>query len=109
MVGKKLGRRLAALGAAPLLERGLGDDRHPSGYEASLDPWLQAMWPVLRNHFPLPDGVSEVGIHSLIDQSLIEQSAVSRVEAVEQQTYPYTRGRSCACPCSQRQVMLGPG
>ena len=80
VVGKKLDRRLAALGAAPLLERGLGDDRHPSGYEASLDPWLQALWPALRSHYPLPDGISEVGIHSLIDQSLIEQSAVSEWE-----------------------------
>lgn len=35
--------------------------QHPSGYEASLDPWLQQLWAVLRTHNPLPQGVSEVG------------------------------------------------
>lgn len=35
--------------------------QHPSGYEASLDPWLQQLWAVLRAHNPLPPGVSEVG------------------------------------------------
>lgn len=35
--------------------------QHPSGYEASLDPWLQQLWKVLRTHNPLPTGVEEVG------------------------------------------------
>jgi len=60
VVAKKLDRRLAALGAGALLGRGLGDDQHPSGYEAALDPWLRALWPALRARFPLPPGASEV-------------------------------------------------
>ncbi|WIA13190.1 hypothetical protein OEZ85_006782 [Tetradesmus obliquus] len=59
VAAKKLDRRLAALGAEPLLERGLGDDQHPSGYEASLDPWLQQLWAVLRQRCPLPPGVQQ--------------------------------------------------
>lgn len=31
-VAKKLDRRLLDLGATPIIQRGLGDDQHPSGY-----------------------------------------------------------------------------
>jgi hypothetical protein len=34
--------------------------QHPSGYEASLDPWLQQLWAVLRQRCPLPPGVTQV-------------------------------------------------
>eukprot|EP00850_Spirogloea_muscicola_P001508 SM000005S17305 [mRNA] locus=s5:1289373:1296436:+ [translate_table: standard] len=44
VVAKKLDRRLQDLGATPMVSRGLGDDQHPSGYEAALDPWLAALW-----------------------------------------------------------------
>lgn len=44
VVAKKLDRRLLDLGARPLMPRGLGDEQHPSGYEAVLDPWLDALW-----------------------------------------------------------------
>ncbi|KAL5974498.1 multidrug-resistance type transporter [Asimina triloba] len=37
---KKLDKRLADLGASPIIERGLGDDQHPSGYKIIL-PSLQ--------------------------------------------------------------------
>lgn len=60
VVAKKLDRRLAALGASPLLERGLGDDQHRGGYEAALDPWLARLWTTLRALMPLPSGVCEV-------------------------------------------------
>ncbi|KAG2446563.1 hypothetical protein HYH02_008550 [Chlamydomonas schloesseri] len=59
VMAKKLDRRLAGLGATCLLERGLGDDQHPSGYEAALDPWLARLWPALRAVSPLPAGVPE--------------------------------------------------
>lgn len=42
-----------------LLQVGLGDDQHRSGYEAALDPWLAQLWPALRAAFPLPAGLSE--------------------------------------------------
>ena len=44
VVAKKLDRRLAGLGALEILPRGLGDDQHPWGYEAALDPWMQELW-----------------------------------------------------------------
>ena len=60
MVALKLAQRLKALGARSLVSHGLGDDAHPTGYEAALDPWLAALWPALRARFPLPPGVTEV-------------------------------------------------
>ncbi len=59
-VAKKLDRRLTALGASVVSERGLGDDQHPNGYEAALDPWLQKLWSQLRAKYPLQLGLSEV-------------------------------------------------
>ena len=59
-MAKKLDRRLAALGATPAVERGMGDDQHPSGYEAALDPWLALLWASLRRLRPLPPGATEV-------------------------------------------------
>eukprot|EP00198_Chlamydomonas_reinhardtii_P004798 XP_001694134.1 NADPH-dependent flavin reductase [Chlamydomonas reinhardtii] len=59
VMAKKLDRRLEGLGARALLERGLGDDQHPSGFEAALDPWLTRLWPALRVVSPLPAGVPE--------------------------------------------------
>ncbi|KAI0497053.1 hypothetical protein KFK09_023381 [Dendrobium nobile] len=46
---KKLDKRIIDLGAKPVIERGLGDDQHSSGYEGSLDPWLVSLWNKL-NH-----------------------------------------------------------
>jgi sulfite reductase alpha subunit-like flavoprotein len=60
VVAKKLDRRLQLLGASALLERGLGDDQHASGYEAALDPWLLALWPALRGALPLAAGTQQV-------------------------------------------------
>ena len=59
-MAKKLDRRLAALGAAVVCERGLGDDQHPNGYEAALDPWLRKLWAQLRLVYLLQQGLSEV-------------------------------------------------
>ncbi|KAL0374908.1 UNVERIFIED_CONTAM: NADPH-dependent diflavin oxidoreductase 1 [Sesamum radiatum] len=57
-VAKKLDKRLSDLGAAAIIERGLGDDQHPSGYEGALDPWMYALWNMLyqKNHKLLPNG-----------------------------------------------------
>ena len=43
VAAKRLHRRLLALGARELLDLGLGDDQHPTGYEATLDPWLERL------------------------------------------------------------------
>ena len=48
VMAKKLFRRLESLGAHPLAPLGLGDDQHPAGYEATLDPWVLGMWPAAR-------------------------------------------------------------
>ncbi|KAK9089930.1 hypothetical protein Scep_029012 [Stephania cephalantha] len=49
---KKLDKRLLDLGAKPIIERCLGDDQHPSGYEAALDPWLSSLWSALNQVNP---------------------------------------------------------
>ncbi|CAK7332257.1 unnamed protein product [Dovyalis caffra] len=57
-VAKKLDRRLSDLGAAAVVERGLGDDQHPSGYEGALDPWMSSLWNMLYQINPkfFPNG-----------------------------------------------------
>ena len=45
VVAKKLAKRLCNLGARPILDLGLGDDQHPSGHEAALDPGLPSCGP----------------------------------------------------------------
>ncbi|CAM8994534.1 unnamed protein product [Rhodiola kirilowii] len=45
---KKLDKRLSHLGATAIIEKGLGDDQHPSGYEGALDPWLSSLWSALH-------------------------------------------------------------
>ncbi|KAB2630808.1 NADPH-dependent diflavin oxidoreductase 1-like [Pyrus ussuriensis x Pyrus communis] len=51
-VAKRLDRRLLQLGATPIVERGLGDEQHPSGYEAVLDPWMTSLWNMLNEIHP---------------------------------------------------------
>ncbi|KAL2329486.1 hypothetical protein Fmac_017067 [Flemingia macrophylla] len=70
-VAKKLEKRLLDLGGTAIVERGLGDDQHPSGYEASLDPWMSSLWRMLNMIKPEflsngPDVVIEDTV--LIDQ-----------------------------------------
>ncbi|KAJ4700667.1 NADPH-dependent diflavin oxidoreductase 1 [Melia azedarach] len=51
-VAKKLDNRLLDLGAIAVVERGLGDDQHRSGYEGALDPWMQSLWRRLHQISP---------------------------------------------------------
>ena len=51
---KMLHNRLTQLGAAPLLNRGLGDDQDRRGYEDALAPWLTSLW----NSLGLPIAVT---------------------------------------------------
>ncbi|KAL6519569.1 multidrug-resistance type transporter [Orobanche hederae] len=70
-VAKKLDKRLSDLGAMAIIERGLGDDQHPSGYEGALDPWMCALWIMLYQKNPelLPNGPHFVNQDAgLIDQ-----------------------------------------
>ncbi|KAH6797092.1 Flavodoxin family protein [Perilla frutescens var. hirtella] len=71
-VAKKLDKRLSSLGATAIIERGLGDDQHPSGYEGALDPWMSSLWDMLyqRNHKLLPNAATPDA--TLIDQPKIQ-------------------------------------
>lgn len=60
VAAKKLYRRMEQLGAKTLAPLALGDDQHPQGFEAALDPWLDKIWPAVRTVLPLPPGMSEV-------------------------------------------------
>ncbi|RDY13657.1 Protein SWEETIE, partial [Mucuna pruriens] len=74
-VAKKLDKRLMDLGGTAIVERGLGDDQHPSGYEASLDPWMSSLWRMLTMIKPefLPNGPDVVNQDTvLIDQPKVQ-------------------------------------
>ncbi|XP_019189066.1 PREDICTED: NADPH-dependent diflavin oxidoreductase 1 isoform X2 [Ipomoea nil] len=74
-VAKKLDKRLLDLGATPVIERGLGDDQHPSGYEGALDPWMSSLWNVLHQNNPMlfPNGPEYETLNiELLDQPKIK-------------------------------------
>ncbi|KAJ8775393.1 hypothetical protein K2173_023158 [Erythroxylum novogranatense] len=73
-VAKKLDRRLSDLGGVAIIEKGLGDDQHPSGYEGALDPWMSSLWPVLNKIKPklFPNGPDFL----IPDSKLIDQPKV---------------------------------
>ncbi|KAF5457435.1 hypothetical protein F2P56_021536 [Juglans regia] len=73
-VAKKLDKRLADLGAVAVVEKGLGDDQHPSGYEAALDPWMSSLWSILNKINPkfFPQG----SYLAIPDMKLIDQPKV---------------------------------
>ncbi|KAI9085540.1 hypothetical protein K1719_032383 [Acacia pycnantha] len=74
-VAKKLDKRLMDLGGRTILERGLGDDQHPSGYEGALDPWTLSLWKMLSvikpEFFPSGAGVM-IPNETLIDQPKVQ-------------------------------------
>ncbi|RKP25956.1 hypothetical protein SYNPS1DRAFT_14904, partial [Syncephalis pseudoplumigaleata] len=57
---KKLYKRLQQLGGQPFHARGDGDDQHYLGMDGALDPWLDAVWRILGERFPLPEGCSDI-------------------------------------------------
>ena len=59
VTAKKLFRRLEGLGANAIQMLGLGDDQHPLGYEAALNPWLDNLWKAMREACPLPIGLND--------------------------------------------------
>jgi len=61
IVAKLLHRRLEALGAFHVVPLGLGDDQHRSGYDAALDPWMEALWEGLNERFGHRADHKEVG------------------------------------------------
>ncbi|RHZ61877.1 hypothetical protein Glove_345g36 [Diversispora epigaea] len=51
---KKLHKRLTQLGGQSLLSRGEGDDQHYLGVDGTFDPWLEELWKILMEKYPLP-------------------------------------------------------
>lgn len=48
VVGKRLHRRMLALGATAMIERVDGDEQHPHGLDGAFLPWLTTLWPRWR-------------------------------------------------------------
>ncbi|KAK7850984.1 nadph-dependent diflavin oxidoreductase 1 [Quercus suber] len=89
-VSKKLDKRLSDLGAMAIVEKGLGDDQHPSGYEAALDPWMSSLWSMLNQ---INDKFFPQGPDFLIpDMKLIDQPKIHityhSVDKVDSQSSP---------------------
>lgn len=57
------------MGAHKLLDIGLGDDSHPFGYEATLANWMERLWKVLQNKFPLPSGMEEPRHSEIVERA----------------------------------------
>ncbi|KAF0922621.1 hypothetical protein E2562_001030, partial [Oryza meyeriana var. granulata] len=63
---KQLNQRFSDLGAKRILEKGLGDDQYPAGYDIALDPWLKSLWKTLNRTNPsLLPRISDIIHHNL--------------------------------------------
>ncbi|XP_071692844.1 NADPH-dependent diflavin oxidoreductase 1-like [Rutidosis leptorrhynchoides] len=83
---KKLDKRLADLGGTSIVDKGLGDDQHPSGYEGALDPWMSSLWTMLYNVNPLlfPKGLDI----SMSDIKMLHQPKVDITYLDSDKVYP---------------------
>ncbi|XP_058009345.1 NADPH-dependent diflavin oxidoreductase 1 isoform X2 [Hevea brasiliensis] len=107
-VAKKLDKRLSDLGAAAIVERGLGDDQHPSGYEGALDPWMSSLWRALHQVNPkfFPKGPDFVIPESkLIDQPKL-QITYYETDMVDSQLYTATDLKSIQMQIERARSML---
>ncbi|KAI9220085.1 NADPH-dependent diflavin oxidoreductase 1 [Blastocladiella britannica] len=64
--GKKLYKRLQQLGASSIFAKGEADDQHYLGIDGTLDPWLNGLWQILMQQFPLPPGFTIVPEETLL-------------------------------------------
>lgn len=51
-VARRLYQRMLDLGARPVVERGLGDDQHPRGFNGTFEPWMDALWAAVAARWP---------------------------------------------------------
>ncbi|GAA5973540.1 hypothetical protein JCM11641_007108 [Rhodosporidiobolus odoratus] len=59
-VGKKLTRRLDALGAHAVVDRGEGDDQNEWGIESTLPKWLDSLLAAIDPLYPPPSGFAKL-------------------------------------------------
>ena len=84
---KKLNRRLAQLGGTELLPIGLADDQHDLGIDATVSPWVQKLWDIIRTTF----GVT-LDYESNANDAIIERFNVI-VENKNQNSSANTKGK----------------
>ena len=87
VAAKKLFKRLENLGAKSIIQIGLGDDQHPGGHDAALDPWLEGLWRVLGGG---DGGVNAEGVdrckyqvNMVVPNSSLEKLDVNHPPSVE--------------------------
>ncbi|KAF9171711.1 NADPH-dependent diflavin oxidoreductase 1 [Mortierella sp. AD011] len=70
---KKLYKRLLQLGAKPFYEPGYADDQHYLGVDGTLGPWLEGLWKVALEKYPIPAHLK------IIPQDVIFENSFSLV------------------------------
>ncbi|KAG0246820.1 NADPH-dependent diflavin oxidoreductase 1 [Mortierella sp. GBA43] len=70
---KKLYKRLMQLGAHPFYEPGYADDQHYLGVDGTLGPWLDGLWKVALEKYPIPSHLE------IIPKDVIFQNSFSLV------------------------------
>ncbi|KAI7817130.1 hypothetical protein BC939DRAFT_466951 [Gamsiella multidivaricata] len=70
---KKLYKRLMQLGAVPFYEPAYADDQHYLGVDGTLGPWLQGLWKVALEKYPIPPHLK------IIPKDVIFQNSFSLV------------------------------
>ncbi|GAA5935527.1 hypothetical protein JCM1841_003704 [Sporobolomyces salmonicolor] len=81
-VGKKMSRRLDALGAHAVVERGEGDDQNEWGVESTFPTWLDDLFAAIDPLFPPPPGFIKLPLSAVpLPRIRLEKApSCSRVE-----------------------------
>ena len=115
---KLLYRRLELLGAVFMTGRGDGDDRHPLGLEACLDPWLNDLWTFIEkasgrsyvvSHLgAAPKARVEVTVSSMRGVLNTKPPTCTTIEKADSTTLPYSLLNPCTSALVSNRRITAP-
>lgn len=64
------------LGADLMMALALGDDQHDLGYDAVVDMWIENLWKILLQIYPLPNHVQALEKNTTIQSRLVNLKSI---------------------------------
>ncbi|KAG0341347.1 NADPH-dependent diflavin oxidoreductase 1 [Podila humilis] len=95
---KKLYKRLLQLGASPFYEPAYADDQHYLGVDGTLGPWLNGLWKVALEKYPIPAHLS------IIPGTVIFKNSFSLTFDDQKQTLNNEHGQKQTTPFTTKDI-----